>query len=131
MGPRTAPRRARPGRRPWRGFAAARELTGIALLALPGHTAGRAGVAVDAGGRWIPHAGDAFYREGILDPRRRVPARIKTFEALMAVDRERLRDNQARLAELHADPDSDLIVVSAHDRATYESLRGEPGRPAR
>jgi glyoxylase-like metal-dependent hydrolase (beta-lactamase superfamily II) len=112
----------------WRGFAAARELTGVApgvvLLALPGHTAGHAGVAVDAGDHWVLHAGDAFYSAGTVDGRTRVPARIRAFEALMAVDRERLRHNQARLAELHGNPESDLVLVSSHDRATYESLRG-------
>ena len=49
---------------PWRGFAAAKALDeispGIALESPSGHTRGHACVAVDAGHRWVLHAGDAF-----------------------------------------------------------------------
>jgi glyoxylase-like metal-dependent hydrolase (beta-lactamase superfamily II) len=48
----------------WRGFASAKELEtvapGIVLIPLPGHTRGHAGLAMDAGDRWILHCGDAF-----------------------------------------------------------------------
>jgi glyoxylase-like metal-dependent hydrolase (beta-lactamase superfamily II) len=33
----------------------------IALVSPPGHTRGHTCVAVDAGHRWVLHAGDAFY----------------------------------------------------------------------
>lgn len=103
----------------WRGFAAAKELEdispGIVLVSLPGHTRGHACVAVDAGHRWVLHCGDAFYYEGTLDGRSRVPLGLKLAEIIVAFDRKMVRDNHARLAELHARQEPDLLIVSAHD----------------
>jgi glyoxylase-like metal-dependent hydrolase (beta-lactamase superfamily II) len=103
----------------WRGFAAARELEaiapGIVLVSLPGHSRGHACIAVDAGHRWVLHCGDAFYYAGIIDGRSKVPLTIKLSEPLIAFDRKRVRDNHARLAELHARNEPDLLIVSAHD----------------
>jgi glyoxylase-like metal-dependent hydrolase (beta-lactamase superfamily II) len=103
----------------WRGFAAARELDaispGIVLVSLPGHTRGHACVAVDAGHRWVLHCGDAFYYEGTLDGRSHVPAALKLMESLIAYDRKAVADNHARLTELYARREPDLLIVSAHD----------------
>ncbi|MET8979458.1 MBL fold metallo-hydrolase [Streptomyces sp. NPDC004539] len=117
----------RPDGEKWRGFAAARELDaiapGIVLLALPGHTRGHAAVAVDTGQRWLLHTGDAFYHHGTLDGRSRVPAALRGMEALIAYDGKQVRDNHARLAELHRRADPDLLVVNAHDPALLERAR--------
>ncbi|MET0473115.1 MAG: MBL fold metallo-hydrolase [Mycobacterium sp.] len=103
----------------WRGFAAAKELDtvspGIVLVSLPGHSRGHACIAVDAGDRWVLHCGDAFYYAGTIDGRSKVPASIKLSESLIAFDRKRVRDNHARLAELYARKEPDLLIVSAHD----------------
>jgi glyoxylase-like metal-dependent hydrolase (beta-lactamase superfamily II) len=103
----------------WRGFAAARELDaispGIVLVSLPGHSRGHACIAVDAGHRWVLHCGDAFYYAGIIDGRSKVPVAIKLSEPLIAFDRKRVRDNHARLTELYARKEPDLLIVSAHD----------------
>lgn len=103
---------------PWHGFPAARELDaiapGIVLIPLPGHSVGHAAVGVDTGSGWVVHAGDAFFHRGTLDGSR-IPAVIAAFEALVADDRAAVRANHQRLAEVHADPDSDLTVVCAHD----------------
>ena len=111
----------------WRGFAAAKEIDeispGIALISLPGHTRGHACVAVDAGHRWVLHCGDAFYHPGTLDGRSRVPRILTTMESLVAWDLRKLRDNQARLAELYRRQDPDLLVVSAHDPTLFERAR--------
>lgn len=123
----------------WRGFAAARELTevapGIVMLALPGHTRGHAAIAVDASpatgtgpgtgstDRWIVHAGDAFFHRGILDGRTKVPATLRVFESVIAFDLPRVRDNHARLAELHRRGGPDLTIVSAHDGVQLEAAR--------
>jgi glyoxylase-like metal-dependent hydrolase (beta-lactamase superfamily II) len=102
----------------WRGFAAAKELTeiapGIALVALPGHTRGHACVAVDAGHRWVLHAGDAFYHHGTLDGTT-VPRALTAMETMFAFDRKAVLDNHARLAELYARQEPDLLIVCAHD----------------
>lgn len=109
----------------WRGFAAAKELDGIAagivLVPLPGHTRGHTCVAVDTGSGWILHAGDAFYHRGTLDGRTPVPLALRALEGLVAFDRKRGRDNQARLAELHRRADPEVTIVNAHDPYLYAS----------
>lgn len=110
----------------WRGFAAAKPLNeigdGIVLVPMPGHTRGHAAVAVHAGGRWILHCGDAFYHPGSLDGSR-VPFVLRAQEELFAFSRRQLHDNQARLAELYARRDHDLLIVCAHDPAMFEQAR--------
>jgi len=110
----------------WRGFAAAKELTeispGIVLVSLPGHTRGHTCVAVDAGHRWVLHAGDAFYHYGTLD-RTPVPRGLTAMESMVAFDRKRVLDNHARLAELYRRQEPDLLIVSAHDPTLFETAR--------
>jgi glyoxylase-like metal-dependent hydrolase (beta-lactamase superfamily II) len=110
----------------WRGFAAANELTdispGIALVSLPGHTRGHACVAVDAGHRWVLHAGDAFYHYGTLDGTP-VPRALTAMESLVAFDRKTVLANHARLAELYQRKDPDLLIVCAHDPTLLEQAR--------
>lgn len=112
---------------PWRGFAAAEELTdvapGIVLISMPGHTRGHAAVAVDAGERWVLHAGDAFYVRPTLDGEGRVPATLRALESAMAFDGKQLRENQARLADLYRQGDPGLLIVSAHDPELLEKAR--------
>jgi glyoxylase-like metal-dependent hydrolase (beta-lactamase superfamily II) len=111
----------------WRGFAAAKELDkispGIALVSLPGHTRGHACVAVDAGHRWVLHAGDAFYHYGTIDGQTPVPRALTAMESLVAFDRKAVLDNHARLAELYQRGDSDLLIVCAHDPTLLEHAR--------
>ncbi|GAA2683795.1 MBL fold metallo-hydrolase [Actinoplanes palleronii] len=109
----------------WRGFAAAKELTGIApgfvLVALPGHTRGHAAVAVDTGSRWLLHCGDAFYHRGTLTGDR-VPLGLRLAETGVAFDRAMVRANHARLADLHQRAEPDLTLLSAHDPVIYAAL---------
>ncbi|MCV7430537.1 MBL fold metallo-hydrolase [Mycolicibacterium bacteremicum] len=107
---------------PWRGFGAAKQvLDGIALIPLPGHTRGHACVAVDAGHRWVLHCGDAFYHRGKLDGQP-IP-KILSMEMVLAFDRKQVRDNHARLAELAARNEPDLLIVNAHDPVLLEQAR--------
>lgn len=118
----------------WRGFDAVRELDGvapgIALIFLPGHTRGHAGVAVDAGDRWILHCGDAFYTRGTLDGHTPIPTLLTWSERLVAFDRTRLRANQERLAELWRRAEPDLFIVSAHDAELLAQARTLAGAGA-
>jgi glyoxylase-like metal-dependent hydrolase (beta-lactamase superfamily II) len=111
----------------WRGFAAAKELTeissGIVLVSLPGHTRGHACVAVDAGHRWVLHAGDAFFHYGTLDGLSPVPRALTTMESLVAFDRKAVLANHARLAELYRRRESDMLIVCAHDPTLLEQAR--------
>jgi len=110
----------------WRGFTAAKRLAeiddGVVLIPLPGHTRGHAAVAVDTGGRWIFHAGDAFYDRSVLQRTGRQPLVLTVQEWFVAHDWPRLRANQERLAELHR-TDPDVLVISAHDPALFEHAR--------
>lgn len=105
----------------WRGFAAAKELSavspGVVLIPMPGHTRGHACVAVDAGDHWVLHCGDAFYHRGEIDRRTTVPRSLKFQEWVTAIDFAQLSDNQARIAELFARGEPDLLIVCAHDAA--------------
>lgn len=110
----------------WRGFAAAKELTeigpGFVLVSLPGHTLGHACVAVDAGHRWVLHAGDSFYHHGTLAGAP-VPRALARLEKLVALDQKLVEDNHIRLTELHRREDPDLMIVCSHDAALYERAR--------
>ncbi|WP_067814751.1 MBL fold metallo-hydrolase [Nocardia inohanensis] len=103
----------------WRGFPRAAELTGIAagivLISLPGHSRGHAAVAVDAGERWILHAGDAFDHHGQLDGTGCAPRALTAMERLVASDWSLVEANHARLKEIWAAADPDLLLVNAHD----------------
>jgi len=110
----------------WRGFAAARELSeispGIVLVGLPGHTRGHAAVAVDAGDRWVLHAGDAFYDERQLSGGR-TPVPLLLAERSFAHEWRLVQRNHARLAELWRERDPGLLIVNAHDQALLERAR--------
>ncbi len=112
-----------PGGEEWRGFAGAREVAGVVLIPLPGHTRGHAAVAVDAGERWILHAGDAFYDGSVLTGVGREPLALRLQERAVAIDRALVRDNHRRLAALHRRADPDLTIVSAHDPALLPGQR--------
>ncbi|MDM4718732.1 MBL fold metallo-hydrolase [Micromonospora sp. WMMA1363] len=111
---------------PWRGFAAAKPLDeiapGIVLVPLPGHTRGHACVAVDAGDRWLFHAGDAFYHPGSIGGRGGVPLALRAMETLVAYDRKKVHENHARLAAVQASAEPDLTIFSAHDPAAFAIL---------
>jgi glyoxylase-like metal-dependent hydrolase (beta-lactamase superfamily II) len=112
---------------PWQGFAAARPIPalgpGFVLVSLPGHTAGHLGVAVDAGDRWILHAGDAFYHSRALTQPARVPGWMRALERAAATDAGKVDDNHARLAELVRRGDPALTVVCSHDAALFDRAR--------
>jgi glyoxylase-like metal-dependent hydrolase (beta-lactamase superfamily II) len=113
----------------WRGFTSVKELEtvapGIVLIPLPGHTRGHAGVAVDAGDRWVLHCGDAFYHRGSIDGTP-VPAAVRLHEVFTTYSRAQLRDNRARLAELYRRAEPDLLMVCSHDAGLYEITRPTP-----
>jgi len=113
----------------WRGFPAAQELDaiapGVVLIPLPGHSRGHAGVAVDAGGQWILHCGDAFYHRGTLDGSTPVPKSLLAQETLFSFNRAQLHDNQARLAELYQRGEPDLTMVCAHDPVLYARVASD------
>ena len=111
----------------WRGFAAAKELDdvspGIVLISLPGHTRGHAGVAVDAGDRWVLHCGDAYFHHRAVDGTGPTPRVVATFERLTAFDRKMVQQNHARLTELYRRREPDMVMVCSHDSTLYEQAK--------
>jgi glyoxylase-like metal-dependent hydrolase (beta-lactamase superfamily II) len=112
----------------WHGFPGAKQLSeiadGVVLINLPGHTPGHAAVAVDAGDRWILHAGDAFYHHGQLDGSHSAPRALLAMERMVAVDWKRVRANHQRLSELWVAADPHLRLINAHDPHLYREAAG-------
>ncbi|RSV18703.1 MBL fold metallo-hydrolase [Sphingomonas sp. ABOLH] len=111
---------------PWFGFDAVRDLDGlpsdILLVPLPGHSWGHAGVAVRGDdGRWLLHAGDAyFYRGEMRRARRRCTPGLRAYQRLMQADADRRMANQERLRALSVDQRGDFSIVCAHDPVELE-----------
>lgn len=114
---------------PWFGFDAVRDLDGlpsdILLVPLPGHSWGHAGVAVRGDdGRWLLHAGDAyFYRGEMRRARRRCTPGLRAYQRLMQVDADRRMANQERLRALSVDQRGDVSIVCAHDPVELEQCQ--------
>lgn len=116
------------GSEAWRGFAGAEELTGIApgivLISLPGHTRGHAAIAVDAGDRWVLHAGDSFYHHGQIDGTGNAPIALTAMERVVAHDWDKVQANHRRLSELWRADHPDLLLVNAHDPTLLHRATG-------
>jgi glyoxylase-like metal-dependent hydrolase (beta-lactamase superfamily II) len=117
----------------WFGFDAVRNLAGlppeILMVPLPGHTWGHAGVAVrQDGGRWLLHAGDAyFYRGEMREARRRCTPGLRAYQRLMEVDGRSRLDNQARLRRLSVERADEVTITCTHDPVELE--RAQAGSP--
>ncbi|WP_405753678.1 MBL fold metallo-hydrolase [Streptomyces sp. NBC_00144] len=127
----------------WFGFEAVRQLRGIsadiALIPLPGHTRGHAGVAVRrhegtesaTGPQWLLHAGDAYFSPGEIDPLapRSTPG-LALFQTLVQADGPARHRNQARLRELARDHGDQIDIFSAHDPVELDRCRQNEPRTA-
>ena len=118
---------------PWYGFDTVRDLEGLPpellLVPLPCHTWGHAGVAVRRDdGRWLLHAGDAyFYRGEMRQARRRCTPGLRAYQRLMEVDAESRMANQQRLRALSIERREELTVACAHDPVELERCQaGDP-----
>jgi glyoxylase-like metal-dependent hydrolase (beta-lactamase superfamily II) len=111
---------------PWFGFDAVRDLDGlppeILFVPLPGHTWGHAGVALRRDdGRWLLHAGDAyFYRGEMRAARRHCTPGLRAYQRLMEVDATSRMSNQERLRALSIDRRDDVTVTCTHDPVELE-----------
>jgi glyoxylase-like metal-dependent hydrolase (beta-lactamase superfamily II) len=96
----------------------------VALVPLPGHTHGHAGVAVRSGGRWLLQAGDAYFHHREMDAQHPgcTPG-LRLYQTLMEKSRRQRLDNQARLRKLaHMHPE--VQVSCSHDPQEFERLTG-------
>jgi glyoxylase-like metal-dependent hydrolase (beta-lactamase superfamily II) len=117
----------------WFGFEKAKPLAGlsaeIVAIPLPGHTQGHAAIAV-RGDRWLLHAGDAFFHEGVVDSAREKPRfGAMAFERLVAFDYSRVKQNHRRLRELHDTHKDEVTVFCAHDPNQFARLRAGSVEP--
>ncbi len=119
----------------WFGFRATAVVgEDVLLVPLPGHTRGHSGVAVRrAGGDWLLHAGDAYFYRGDKEQPRTCPPGVRAYQAGLAVDGRRRRENLARLQELHrlqgaAEGAERVTLFCAHDREELERMRSPEDR---
>ena len=109
---------------PWQGIPGAHALrgldAGIALVPMPGHSRGHAAVGVDAGERGLLlHAGDAFFDRSTVHPAAPRKRALRVHEQVVAHDRRRVADSHARLAELAAG--DEVEVICAHDPDLFDA----------
>jgi glyoxylase-like metal-dependent hydrolase (beta-lactamase superfamily II) len=118
---------------PWFGFDAVRDLDElppeILMVPLPGHTWGHAGVAIrQDGGRWLLHAGDAyFYRGEMRGARRKCTPGLRAYQRLMEADATSRMANQERLRALSVERRGEVTVTCTHD--PVELARCQAGQP--
>src|SRR5438552_1900579 len=74
----------------------------LLLVPLSGHTRGHAAVAVrEDSGRWLLHAGDAYFYRDETDPENpRCTPGLRVFQRMAEMDRAQRLANQQRLREL-------------------------------
>jgi glyoxylase-like metal-dependent hydrolase (beta-lactamase superfamily II) len=98
------------------------------MVPLPGHTWGHAGIAIDQGGGWFLHAGDAyFYRGEMRQATRECTPGLRLYQNMMEVDRNLRLGNQERLRTLSRDPQARVKMICAHDAVEYQACAA--GRP--
>ena len=118
----------RPDGEDWFGFAAVRQLRGlppdILLVPLAGHSAGHCGVAVNAAGGWLLHAGDAYFHHAeIHAPQPSCPPGLRGYQWFMQTDGRERRRNQRRLRELATGARGEVTVFCSHDEGEWLSQR--------
>lgn len=82
------------------------------LVSLPGHTIGHSGVALFGEGKWLLHAGDAYYLRGELDDDSHPVAAL----AALRADHDPLRRSTlGQIRRLLADHGDQVEVFAYHD----------------
>ena len=117
----------------WYGFDRVRTLEGlppeVALIPLPGHTFGHAGVAVQAEGEWLLQAGDAYFYQAELDAvRPYCTPGLRFYQWMMEKDRAARLATQQHLRELKQRRDGGVTVCCGHDIVEFERLSGRSAR---
>jgi glyoxylase-like metal-dependent hydrolase (beta-lactamase superfamily II) len=109
-----------PGAEDWFGFEAVRPLPSLdldlLLVSLPGHSKGHAGVAIKLpDGRWLLHAGDAFFHHEEIDDPPRCPPGLVGFQRVSANDWGERNRTLERLRELRRDHGDEVAMICSHD----------------
>ncbi len=119
-----------PGGDRWFGFESIRLLPDldaeIALIPLPGHTAGHTGVAVSTPDGWLLHCGDAFFHHGEIETPPDCPPGWRLFERFNDHDGDARRRNQERLRGLRQEHGDEMTLICSHDPHMLETAQQEP-----
>lgn len=103
----------------WFGFESVRILEDldaeIAIVPLPGHSAGHSGVAIDTGSGWLLHCGDAYFHRGEVATPHHCPPALRLFQTVVQHDGQARHRNQERLRELARHHGEEVTLVSSHD----------------
>lgn len=118
----------RPKGETWFGFAGVQQLRDlppeILLVPLPGHSVGHCGVAVRDGGRWLFHAGDAYFDHAEIDPDHpHGPTRLAAYQRLMQTDGTARRQSWQRLRELAMQRRGEVTVFCSHDLTELQNCQ--------
>lgn len=97
----------------------------LRLVALPGHTPGHCGVAVQEDGGWLLHAGDAIFNGRELDPvHPHTPSGARAYQWLMQTSQLRRRRSLKQLRRLKRDHAGEISIICTHDPSMLESHFG-------
>lgn len=111
----------------WFGFQGVRILPGgaeeILLIPLAGHSAGSTGVAIRRGERWLLHCGDAYFHRGQVQSPPHCPPGSAAYQAMMAFDNARRRENVERLRELALRHGEQVELLCSHDPELLDRMR--------
>lgn len=102
----------------WLGFESVTVLDGddVLLVPLHGHSRGHAAVAVrEDDGRWLLHAGDAYFHTGDLTEPPTCPRLLKITQNILGQDNAVRLNNQERLRRFQAEHGEQVRIFSAHD----------------
>jgi glyoxylase-like metal-dependent hydrolase (beta-lactamase superfamily II) len=113
----------------WYGFNRVHALDGVSenivMVPLIGHSYGHCGVAVKTNGKWLFHAGDAYYYHGEMDLERpHCTPGLSAYQKLLERDHKARIWNQERLRDLRRKHGDDVSIFCARDVQEFEKLAG-------
>ncbi len=111
----------------WFGFESIRLLPDldaeIAMIPLPGHTAGHSGVVINTSDGWLFHCGDAFFYLGEIETPPRSTPGWRAFQVLNQHDGKARHHNQERLRELKREHGGEMTLFCSHDLQMLEAAQ--------
>jgi glyoxylase-like metal-dependent hydrolase (beta-lactamase superfamily II) len=112
---------------PWFGFERVRVLEDIdveiAMIALPGHSIGHSGYAINTGDGWLVHCGDAYLQHDEIASPPRTTAGRRFYHRVNSSDARLRQANADRLAELARDHAGEITLFCSHDAGEFAEAR--------
>lgn len=118
-----------PGREEWLGLPCVRDSGNlpedIVMVSLPGHTRGHCGVAIKTSGRWLLHAGDAYYHERRMEKASGCTPGFIAFEWLAHISHRQAIKQVNSLWRLANSYKREVEVFCTHDPSEFARLSGK------